>query len=126
MSTVCVRPQGEGGSGPCGRMWTGGRGLKNVIFCGSHKWMAPTCNHSVDVVYQIEYQNENIITRQLRWHPYSIYLYNIQRKACTWAHQWRHATHWSVSLTIEAEGVMAMSSSIISPHLSYMFPKRCL
>src|SRR6218665_1623307 len=30
-----------GGSGPCGRMWTEGRGFKNVIFCGRHKWMAP-------------------------------------------------------------------------------------
>jgi len=25
MSTVCGRPQGGGGSGPCGRMWTGGQ-----------------------------------------------------------------------------------------------------
>src|SRR6218665_3128335 len=41
MSTVCIRPQGGRGSGPCGRMWTGGRGVKNVIFCGRHKWMAP-------------------------------------------------------------------------------------
>ena len=24
MPTVCGRPQGGGGSGPCGRMWTGG------------------------------------------------------------------------------------------------------
>ena len=33
MSTVCGRPQGGGGSGPCcGRMWTGGRGVKNVTF----------------------------------------------------------------------------------------------
>jgi len=31
--------KGEGGSGPCGRMWTGGGG-QNVIFCGRHKWMA--------------------------------------------------------------------------------------
>ena len=33
MSTVCGRPQGGRGSGPCGRMWTEGRwGVKNVIF----------------------------------------------------------------------------------------------
>src|SRR6218665_2723216 len=32
MSTVCGRPQGGRGSGPCGRMWTGERGVKNVIF----------------------------------------------------------------------------------------------
>jgi len=41
MSTVCGRPQGGGGSGPCGRLWTGGRGVNNVIFRGRHKWMAP-------------------------------------------------------------------------------------
>src|SRR6218665_1892629 len=43
---VCIscRPcmdKGGGRSGPCGRMWTGGRGVKNGIFCGRHKWMAP-------------------------------------------------------------------------------------
>ena len=32
-------PEGRG-SGPCGRMWTG-EGVKNVIFLGRHKWMAP-------------------------------------------------------------------------------------
>jgi len=48
MSTVCGRPQGgEGGSGPCGRMWTGG-GVKNGIFCGRHKWMAP-CQHKIHI-----------------------------------------------------------------------------
>jgi len=31
--------KGEG-SGSCGRMWTGER-IKNLIFCGRHKWMAP-------------------------------------------------------------------------------------
>jgi len=30
MSTACGRPQGW--SGPCGRMWTGGGGVKNLIF----------------------------------------------------------------------------------------------
>src|SRR6218665_1330221 len=41
MSTVCGRPHGGGaGSGPCGRMWTGGGG-QHVIFCRRHKWMAP-------------------------------------------------------------------------------------
>src|SRR6218665_294299 len=43
MSTVCGRPQGGGESGTRGRMWTGERGVKNVIFCGRHKWMAPMC-----------------------------------------------------------------------------------
>ena len=28
MSTVCGRPQGGGGSGPRGHMWTGGGGQK--------------------------------------------------------------------------------------------------
>jgi len=40
MSTVCGRPQGGGGVRP---MWTHvdrGRGVKSVIFCGRHKWMA--------------------------------------------------------------------------------------
>jgi len=32
--TACVRPKGGGGSGPCGRMWTGG--VKNLIFL----WMS--------------------------------------------------------------------------------------
>jgi len=33
MSTACGRPQGgEGGSGPCGRMWTGGRGGQKPDF----------------------------------------------------------------------------------------------
>ena len=30
--------KGGGGSGPCGCMWTGV--VKNMIFCGRHKWMA--------------------------------------------------------------------------------------
>src|SRR6218665_1906508 len=41
MSTVCGRPQGKRGVRP---MWTHverGRGVKNVVFCGRHKWMAP-------------------------------------------------------------------------------------
>jgi len=29
--------KGGGGSGPCGRMWTGGS--KTWFFCGRHKWM---------------------------------------------------------------------------------------
>src|SRR6218665_1294178 len=32
MSTVCGRPQGGRGSGPCGRMWTGGGGSKTRFF----------------------------------------------------------------------------------------------
>src|SRR6218665_751502 len=41
MSTVCGRPQGGRGIRP---MWTHvdrERGVKNVIFCGRHKCMAP-------------------------------------------------------------------------------------
>src|SRR6218665_3312413 len=38
MSTACGRPQG--GSSPCGRMWTG-EGVKNPIFFARHKWMTP-------------------------------------------------------------------------------------
>ena len=34
MSTVCGRPQG--GFGSCGQ-----GGVKNLTFCGRHKWMAP-------------------------------------------------------------------------------------
>src|SRR6218665_3293496 len=34
--------KGGGGSGPCGPMWTEGRGLKNPIFRGRHKWMTPS------------------------------------------------------------------------------------
>jgi len=41
MSPAYGRPQGEGVSGSCGRMWTGGGGIKNLIFYGRHKWMAP-------------------------------------------------------------------------------------
>jgi len=43
MLTAYGRPQGVRGSGSCGHMWTGG--VKNRIFCGRHKWMAPnaTC-----------------------------------------------------------------------------------
>ena len=41
MSTMCGRPQGGRGSGPRGHMWTEGGGVKNVIFLGRHKWMAP-------------------------------------------------------------------------------------
>src|SRR6218665_2610882 len=40
MSTACGRPQGGGGSGSCGRMWTGEGGQKSD-FCGRHKWTAP-------------------------------------------------------------------------------------
>ena len=36
MLTACGRPQG-GGSGSCGQVM----GVKNTIFCGRHKWMAP-------------------------------------------------------------------------------------
>ena len=36
MSTVCGRPQG--GEGDPAHV---DRGVKNVIFCGRHKWMAP-------------------------------------------------------------------------------------
>src|SRR6218665_1242591 len=42
MSTVCGHPHGEGGD--VRPMWTHvdrGRGVKNGIFCGRHKWMAP-------------------------------------------------------------------------------------
>src|SRR6218665_1823520 len=41
MSTACGRPHWGGGVRP---MWTHldrGRGVKNGIFCGRHKWMAP-------------------------------------------------------------------------------------
>src|SRR6218665_3578623 len=37
------------GSGSCGRMWTGGGGVKNPIFCGRHKWMAPNCNRKFEI-----------------------------------------------------------------------------
>src|SRR6218665_1972409 len=40
MSTACGRPQGMEG----GPMWTHvnrGEGVKNLIFCGRHKWMVP-------------------------------------------------------------------------------------
>jgi len=40
MSTTCGRPQG---GGSCVRMWTGIWGVKNPIFCGRHKWIAPSC-----------------------------------------------------------------------------------
>src|SRR6218665_31879 len=36
--------KGAEGSGPCGRMWTEGGGVKNLIFCGRHKWMTPYSN----------------------------------------------------------------------------------
>src|SRR6218665_120452 len=39
MSTVCGRPQG--GRGPAHVDACGQGGVKNVIFCGRHKWMAP-------------------------------------------------------------------------------------
>src|SRR6218665_3432420 len=55
---VCIscRPcvdvhKGGGGSGPCGRMWTGGGGSKTLFFCGRHKWMAPKLNS------QLQFQN---------------------------------------------------------------------
>jgi len=38
MSTVCRRPQGGGGPGPCGQR-EGGK--KPDFFGGRHKWMAP-------------------------------------------------------------------------------------
>src|SRR6218665_1752824 len=37
------------GSGSCGRMWTWGGGVKNPIFCGRHKWMAPNCNRKFEI-----------------------------------------------------------------------------
>ena len=40
ISTASRRPQEGGGSGPCGR------GVKNLIFCGRHKWMAPDENYN--------------------------------------------------------------------------------
>src|SRR6218665_1623624 len=40
MSTACGRSHGGEEVRPCGRMWTG-EGVKNGIFCGRHKWMAP-------------------------------------------------------------------------------------
>src|SRR6218665_4020588 len=46
MSTACGRPQGgRGGLAHVDR----GRGVKNPIFCGRHKWMAHTCIHLVYV-----------------------------------------------------------------------------
>src|SRR6218665_3711574 len=40
-SVYDVHTEGGRGSGSGGRMWTGGRGVKNLIFCGRHKWMTP-------------------------------------------------------------------------------------
>src|SRR6218665_1563590 len=37
MSTACGRRQGGGVSGSSGQ----GEGVKNLFFCGRHKWMAP-------------------------------------------------------------------------------------
>jgi len=46
MSTACGRPQGgRWGLAHVDR----GRGFKNPIFCGRHKWMAHTCIHLVYV-----------------------------------------------------------------------------
>src|SRR6218665_1857532 len=65
MSTVCGRPQGE--SGPCGQ----GRGVKNVIFCGRHKWMALVADsltawssnlHLVPKLTLLEFLTHSIVT----------------------------------------------------------------
>src|SRR6218665_3764930 len=49
---VCIscRPRVDvhkGWGGGVRPMWTGGRGVKNLIFCGRHKWMTPYYNVSV-------------------------------------------------------------------------------
>jgi len=40
MSTACGRPQGGGGPAHVDICGHGEGGVKNLIFCGCHKWMA--------------------------------------------------------------------------------------
>jgi len=40
-SVVVDVHKGEGGSGSCQRMWTGGGVSKPWVSCGCHKWMTP-------------------------------------------------------------------------------------
>src|SRR6218665_606120 len=47
MLTVCRRPKGGGGPAHVDARGQG-RGLKNVIFCGCHKWMAPIQNRKLN------------------------------------------------------------------------------
>jgi len=49
MSTACGRPQGGGGSGSCGRMWTGGQ--KPDFFVDIiNGWLLTLYAYNVDIL----------------------------------------------------------------------------